>query len=557
MAGFLTLLRIRLKLDFSFSAIFHLQRTKSKAAKVGVIAALILAFGELYAFYLIGIYSLSDMLIKVGQQDAFLSLVTIAVMCVVLIFGIFNIISVLYFSKDLSFLTALPVSPQAIFASKLTSSYLFELIFAVPFFLPALLMFGLKTGASPLLYLRGLVVMLLLPALPLAVATLLSMLLMRLTALFKRRDMITTVGGTILLLLLIVGIQFFNRLMMSVTQQGTGTVVAQQSLNLAKLLTGAFPPALWAVYASAAHGLSGFLYFLLFTLLSVGSLTVICGGASLVYYRSISGLFEQSAGKSRGKKAHVRAQRSSAVVAIFKKEWKMLLRVPIYALNGLTGIIIVPIMMVSGGITSTSTDAELQVLFKMMHESSGLILGLILSGVFAFIGAINPAAATVFSREGDTIHQLLSLPVSIKTITKGKLLFSYSIALPGILLSAIAVTVFFKLSVLVVGAAVLAALLASSLMAEIAVYIDLLSPKLKWNSPTEAIKQNMNVVISMCISMALLIPFGVLSFLMISLKWAEPIVWAFMFLLLAGLSAGVYALLMKLSEKHEKKGFPV
>lgn len=113
----LNLTKILLKNSINFWG----KSPKSKAQlikKTGLFLVFILAFTPLvltFGYMISGAY---DLLIPVGQEGVLLSLSLSLVSMMIFFFGIFYVISVFYFTKDIEYLLPLPLRPWEIIGAK-------------------------------------------------------------------------------------------------------------------------------------------------------------------------------------------------------------------------------------------------------------------------------------------------------------------------------------------------------------------------------------------------------------------------------------------------------
>ena len=110
-----------------------------------------------------------------------------------------------------------------------------------------------------------------------------------------------------------------------------------------------------------------------------------------VYLKSALTLSEAPAKKARARKL---SDASSPVKAIFKKEWKSILKTPVYAINSLSGALVLPIMLLviwMGG----SMDMQL-LLSQIGYDSSNFshmaLCAVILSAILFFAADSIPEA---------------------------------------------------------------------------------------------------------------------------------------------------------------------
>ena len=125
-----------------------------------------------------------------------------------LFFGFFSVLSAFYFSTDLEVLLPLPLKSWEILTAKfavvLTGQYAINLLILLPLWLR----YGLLAGVGLGYIVSAVVVFLALPVVPLVLASILAVLLMRLVNISRHKDRLALVGG-FLLVIVLVGFQFW------------------------------------------------------------------------------------------------------------------------------------------------------------------------------------------------------------------------------------------------------------------------------------------------------------------------------------------------------------
>ncbi|MDR1692868.1 MAG: hypothetical protein LBR72_05865, partial [Oscillospiraceae bacterium] len=194
--------------------------------------------------------------------------VVILSMAVVLVFGTMTILALVFGAKDAETFAALPLRGQSVFLSKFTMAYAIESGMTALFLWPAVVIYGivleLPVSSFLPLILRTIPVWLLLPAVPMALAALLSMLFTRLTALVKHRDKLLMVFSVIMVLGLVAGQSLLTgRLTVTLSDPAKVAALLADGMEWLSAVTDAFPPAGWSAQAligsSAGPAAFGFL----------------------------------------------------------------------------------------------------------------------------------------------------------------------------------------------------------------------------------------------------------------------------------------------------------
>ena len=156
--------------------------------------------------FLLGILSISfgsilselfDSLAMVQMETIILRLLIPAAGFMVFVFGIFYVMNVFYFSKDIENYLYLPVKAGEILNAKFLVSLIYEYFIILLFFLPMLVVYGYKAGASVVYYIYMILTLLIVPIFPLVVASIIAMVIMRFSDKFKNKDRFNMVAGVL------------------------------------------------------------------------------------------------------------------------------------------------------------------------------------------------------------------------------------------------------------------------------------------------------------------------------------------------------------------------
>lgn len=325
--------------------------------------------------------------------------------------------------------------------------------------------------------------------------------------------MITIIGSIILLVGIVLGQNYFLSRVPE-NQQEFLTGLLQSSNAIIEFMGRAFPPAIWitkTLSGTVPEALINLVYLILISAAAFGLVYLL---ASFIYQRGATAQFETGISTGKTKLSY---KSSSQILTIFKIEWLTLLRTPIYALNSLVMVFMAPLMMMLpmfGG--NLANDPDIQFVYQLIENSeltSALVL--IVAGLITLFALINPAVSSTFSREGKNYWILKNIPVKPEVQVYGKLLAGYSISFIAAILSASMAMLSFKISMVSTIMIVVLSTAALIPISAVGIYIDLIRPKLVWNNPQEAIKQNLNVVIAMLLGFVLVTIFGFIGYFLV------------------------------------------
>jgi ABC-2 type transport system permease protein len=376
---------------------------------------------------------------------------------------------------------------------------------------------------------------------------------MRLVNFGRKKDALILVGSLILMSGAI-GVQsWINRSVGAAPDRAAVVRFLAAPDGLVQQIGSKFPPSIWAskalAFGTSAPGPWN-------ALLSAGTSLLLFAGLFLAarrfFYRGLIGLSEQIARRrvlSRNKLERLVHSGRRPVRAIFGREFRIMNRTPIFLLNGVLSVILIPILFVI--MWNTGKRASDASALLALVRSADAAVAVIAAALFMTIsGSLNGTASSTFSREGGQFWMSKVIPVSPADQVRGKFLHSYAIAVLGIAAAALVVLLVFHLGIEVVLAAVALALAASFVLTAVGMIIDLARPLLTWTNPQKAIKQNFNVLL------AIFADFGVLFLLYLAVKFLSRVGWtgwrtpAALFVLLAALSAAVFKLLTVFAAKR-------
>jgi ABC-2 type transport system permease protein len=549
MRKFFSLLKLQINAQYGFSnALYNIKHDKKAFWKgVGIGIAILLALGEVIGIYTFLMYQLYSGAAMINAPQMILTMAAICSGLIVLIFGIFYIIGTLFLARDTEFLASLPLSQGSVFMTKFAMVLLGEYPFAFFLMLPPVIIYGIGTQKGVIYYILAIICTLLLPFLPLVISAFLALLLMNIVSRSKRRDMITIIGSIIMMVLFIGG---QNYLMSRMPENREDFLMAllQSSDAIIEFMGRAFPPSIWITKVLSSGGVDSAWNLLFLVAATIAAFLAVYLLASFIYQRGATAQLETRSAPGKTKLTY---RRSSQVFTIFKNELLIILRTPIYALNSLVVVFMAPLLLAIpffGG--NFSNDSDLQFIFQFLgNNDSQAILMLVSAGIITLLVMINPAVSTTFSREGKNIWVLKTIPVKPVVQVYGKLLAGYSISFVATLVTIVIAIFLFKINVLTAIMILILCSLALVPVSSIGLYIDLIRPKLQWNNPQEAIKQNMNAMLAMLIGFLAVSVFVIAGFLVTILITNIYAMFGIMVLILSAVS---YICLLVLDKTADK-----
>lgn len=478
----------------------------SKARAIWIIIGFSLLTLMLYAMVVALEYFVFQGFKVIGQAEGALAVTFLICVFITLLMSFLMVFNTLFFSRDLEFASALPISSRGLLADKLILIVLGEAISALFLCLPVVILYGLYIGGGFLYYLKALLLVPLLPMIAMALITLLSFLLIRISALWKRREGMTTLM-TFLLIAGIMAVQI-SFSMRTGDEEEFGRIILRLVMRqsvLVDLFVKSFPPIGWLCNALIQTGWKGWGYGIAFILASIASVVFVVSVLGGQYQRLAIKQSEVVARlNATAKKRNKGIRMHSPFGVLYRREIKELITVPAYATNCLTSLVMFPVMTVVMMMSMGKNSDGIPDIPSLLANQAPTILFLVLLAVFCLTCFMNVAVATAVSREGKRHYFSKIIPVPASTQLLAKLAMGLSVDMAAVLLTAGTVCVVLPELWLLIMIAALAATPFALLSSTMGLLLDVYFPRLDWKTETDAVKRNVNGVYGMFGTMALL-----------------------------------------------------
>ncbi|ACL70279.1 putative ABC transporter permease subunit [Halothermothrix orenii] len=421
-----------------------------------------------------------DAFAKLNHPELMITTMYVNAVMLMFFLGLPFIVSVFFFARDLKFLTALPVREDTIVFAKLSTVYIYLLGITLIFMGPAFIVYIIKIGLTLQFFLLGLLVLLLAPVLPLLISALLVLLLNRFLIDNSRRNLFTILSN-FLLLIAIIFIQ------MTLTRYLANPEFIQKALVTKEGLLGLvglrFPPSIWMtrmLMGSPRYGL----YFIG---LNVVFFFILQSLARLFFRRALMA-YSQDVSRASGK---IYYRQHSQGYQLLKRNILIILKQPTFFMNTFLTILVPVIMFL---VLSISGQFSLEML-----NNPGMkpFLILIFTGIITSPAIVGNTSATAITREGQAFWETKVLPIKAADNIRYRVLTTVLISLFG---SALLLTVSAFIMPLTVKMIMLGSFFclgATLFLSTVDIIIDIYRPILNWTNPTAAVKNNMNITVSL------------------------------------------------------------
>lgn len=455
---------------------------------VPFVSGLILATSSLYRIYS-----------PVGQEGIILALATGIVSMLTFVFGIFFIFNVYYFNSDTEHLLSLPLRPAHILGAKLTVTLLFEYLSELIFLLPVLITYGIKSSAGFSYYLISLLIFLVLPVIPLVMASVFTLFIMRFSNILKNKDIvriIVAVAG----ISIMIGFNFYIQNNINSKTSGAQIIELLNKGNnsLVPVISAIFPANGFASAALVQSGtIAGFSNLVLFILISSLSVIVFLYLGELLYLKGVVGNFQSTSRKETGTSdIKTSVKQNSILYTLTIKELKLLFRTPAWFFNCVIGTFIWPVLLLIFTYQANELKYENLKYFISGSADSGM-LPAVMTAAAIMVTSMNGAASSSISREGSSILFSKYIPVRFSTQLLSKILSGSILGLTGFAALILVASYKFNVSIFHLLAGSIISIPAILSASAAGVLFDLISPKLIWDNEYKPVKQNFNVIFNM------------------------------------------------------------
>lgn len=516
----------------------------SKIKKVSKIIIMVIAFliiGASVSTIFTGSY---DLLKAVGKQGVIITNILTVGSILTLFFGIFTVISSLYYSNDFEKYLFLPVKIEEFLSAKFLVNYVYQIVSLLILISPTIVIYGFLDKQGIMFYLKSLIAILLIPIAPIAIASILIIILMRYSRVFKNKDAFKMVTYFISFVTMI-GLNFF------IQSNLRNKEAVQNSLIDNSPLTYLFPSSS-ILSKNMFQDMGKFILALLVVIV----ISIICFAiyyfvGSKLYLNGALGLNESSSNKKALSKNELlsKSKSNSLIKALVIKDLKIILRTPAFVFNLVMPSLIFLVIGIGGFIFSIHTNAgfeELKTLIASLKDINTPIVAFALASVYVVMSGFTPVTATTFTREGKSFMLNKFLPISYRDNLISRLITALLVNLPVNLIITVALFILFPHSRLYVLLGLFTGLLLSISVFAISFIKDSLSPNLLWEDEMKAVKQSFSVFISMALSYAL-----VALIIVFSLNTMKLSYYPILFILL---SVIIFAVSISVSFKIAEKG---
>ena len=416
---------------------------------------------------------------QLGQPELVITLTYIGAVMLMFFLGIPFIVSIFFYSRDIQFLSALPLKEEEIVFSKLSTVYFYLLLIATIVMGPALYVFGMNMAVSIFYIIKALAVLLLVPLLPMLIAAVFVMLMSSFLVNSSHRNLFSLLSNFILIGA-IISVQVIVNRYTSDPEQIRSLVEGGE--GLLNILGMRFPPSIWMTKMFVGS----FIDTILFLGLNLILIYILMKLSKLFYRKAILSL--QHGGKASGK---ITYKSQSMNYQLIKRHFLIIFKEPTFLMNTLFTLILPLVLFVVMSFTGEISKGVLNSPQLVPYHSLIFIIIIVSPVIVSNIGS------TIITREGKSFWQTKVLPISFKENIKARIQATVLLTAVGSILMGLFALYLLDLSIksILIGSVFgIAVILFFSV---IDLIINIYRPFLNWNNPTAAVKNNLNVMIAL------------------------------------------------------------
>jgi len=472
---------------------------------LGIAALVLLVVGDISVLFFTTDLGLYNALKPTGRQSLLLLHASTTASLIVLVLGLLTALSTYFMSQAETALLSLPIKPRHLLGAKLGAVYLSELALAFLLVAVAAGIYGWMERPSPGFYLAALASALAAPLVPLAAIYLLLVPLMRAFRPLRNKNVVMVVGGLIATAAAVafnIFVQGSAGAFADPAAAAASAGAAGQAAAVARI-GESYPPAFLAWKAMTAGGLEAGLSALGSVALGLGAVVAVAAALGPMYAASLVGFDERRLKRVSGGGYIARAiRRRSPLASLFLREWRLMNREPVYFVNGPFVVLLMPVILVVMYFAQRETlGATLAQLGSFLEGPLPMLAAAAFGG---FLGSATSVSCTALSRDAKALPYLKALPLGPDAYMGAKLLHALSFSAFGALVGAIGGAAVLGLGLAEAAGAFVMALAFSSFVDIAGLWLDTLNPRLSWDNPTAAMKQNVNAVVVILGTMGLL-----------------------------------------------------
>ena len=485
--------------------------SKSKG-KILLYGILFLYFAGLIIFLS---YNLLDGLIAIHQEVIFVSLVLFMVFGLAIFQTLFSSINVLYFTKDNEYILPLPFKPYQIILARTLVMLVAEYAVILLIGLIPLVMYGIMTVQGILFYILAICSLILLPILPMLLISIIVMIIMGFAKLTKNRNRFQLIAYILLIAIIIALLWVTSGTKDNLTNEEMAQAIVSSN-GMIEIMKGYVPTTRYMTEALTTNSLFVSLTSVLKTIIiTVIGLVLYLAISQKLYFKGLIGnLFGGGTLNSNKKIKQERYQNSKLYKSYIGKEFKILVRNPVFLIQCLLPAILIPTLMFCAVYFSLNGNDKASAMeMRGNADANSFLTSGIILGVVQFFMMFIYISVTAISRDGESATVMKYIPVSLYRQYIYKIIPNIIMNIVMIIITLGVVMCVLHLPILTLVILFVVAVIMGILQSTLMLIVDLKRPKLNWDSEYAVAKQNMNLIFPVLLSMINIVVIALMVYL--------------------------------------------
>lgn len=473
--------------------------------------------------YLAGIiiilsYGMINGLKAIHHETTFIGLILFSILGITTVQSIFSSINILYFTKDSEYLLPLPLKPYQIMLARTNVLIILEYIITILVGFIPLTLYGILTNMGILYYLTMIISLILLPILPILFISIIVMIIMSFARLTKNKNKFQLIATVLVLIIVIILSLSLNNVDENMTDEQMAQMLVQAN-SMVELIKGYFPTLNYLTTALTSNTISTIILELLKTTgLTILGLIIYTLIAQKLYLKGLIGnLFSGETKKTNIKINQKQYKNSKLYKSYISKEFKTLIRNPIFLIQCLLPAILMPLLIIALLVVQFKDMSDVTALSENIDANS-FVVSCVILGIIQFFSMFIYISITAISRDGKNAVFIKYIPVSLYKQYIYKSIPNIIMNIITTIITLIAVKLIINLPIITLILLFIISTIINLVQSILMIIIDLKRPKLEWDSEYAVVKQNLNLVFPVILSMINIMIIAILGFLLNSIN---------------------------------------
>ena len=487
---------------------------------------LICCFGGIYTLTMYSTYNYLEM----AGEPQFMPVVSVIFIFLMLIFfGITSVASNYFSNSGEEQFLSMPISPAEFFGAKFGVSFVTDAVLAIVLFMISNFIYAYKQGilGNPLLYVGILTAGIAISLFCIIMIYFLLIIPLYFFPVLRKKQILS--GISVFLLIIFCGFYgFFSSITGYSFSSGDYEKMASPIVGLSQTVLAKIP-----VLKFIADAING-------KIIPILGLILVSAVILFIFVPLLGRLYVKD------------LQANNVIKSLFLRDIRTVLREPSFFVNGPLMVFLFPFLLLFGTLFGLFSGMEnirqelpqLLLDIKLILETLDMDLIRYYGGAIfvVLIGNMSSIAITSFSRDGKSLFDLKAMPISNEQIVKVKLYHAilYILITDAITLLILLSAYFFlgmPFSFLMLFSSIISIIVismaASLVIIVIDMFVDTANPKLLWENPVAAFKQNLNTLAGMLLDFIVIAIMAALGFFLLPKNQFGLVILTALFIIIA------------------------